>query len=211
MANCKWKVALNGRDMYFHCVSVTFSAPSLRNKVRTHGLWICRWWLLSWNDTDNTLFSFINSPVIGTQGFLLCAETTEDYTESVLPIASTSIARSKHPNVITALKAIFSRHRVPTSLVTDNGPQYAWVQRVLWIFTGVMASQFWVRVGGIPEIVVSWYWIDTVPVYICILLHTRSQITIISCVKWLQTPWFEALNLLYLSCQDCRRLQKSLL
>ena len=27
-------------------------------------------------------------------------------------------------NVVTALKAMFSRHGIPTTLVSDNGPQY---------------------------------------------------------------------------------------
>ena len=62
------------------------------------------------NDTDDTPFSFLNSPVIDMQGFLLCAGTMEDCTESVLPIARTSIAHSKHLCTVRGNTQMLSQH-----------------------------------------------------------------------------------------------------
>ncbi|XP_065182156.1 uncharacterized protein K02A2.6-like [Sycon ciliatum] len=68
---------------------------------------------LPWQRVGSDLCQFGNTT------YLVVVDYYSRYVEA-LPLRSTTSA-----SVITAMKAIFARHGVPETLVTDNGPQYA--------------------------------------------------------------------------------------
>ena len=76
-----------------------------------------------------------------------------DYFSCFIEIQKLSSINSRI--VIPALKAIFSRYGVPATLVSDNGPQYAWREKQefaeLYGFKHITSSPHFPQSNGMPR------------------------------------------------------------